>query len=619
MRFLAPGFLHLAWLLVIPVALYLYRRQARQLPVSTLLFFRLLAREHQEAAWLRKLKRWLSLLLSVLMLLALMLALGRPAWSGGAETGAVVLVVDRSASMAARDSGGLTRLDEARQRLQRQLAGVPETVPVTLVAVDTRAEVLLARSRNRRECLRALAALEPLPVAGHARAALRTVAQMAALETGSRIWWATDQPLPSAELPAASGGVQWLDVALAKGAVNVGITAFQVRALPLERDRLEGFIQVSAAAGNPEAVVARLEVQIGGRLAQLRELELEPGRQSALILPLEGAEGQLLEARVIVDQDCLGWDDAVAARLPAARALRVAWYAEQADPFTELALQSLVEAGRIEMWKADTAVFPPADLPDLYVFENWLPAQWPEDRPVIALRPPRVLGPLQSRRLPGDGVAHASVRVAEADHPVIYRAAVERLEVTQSVAFELVEGLEPIWMAGDEPLLAAGEVRGRRLVVAAFQPAKSRQLALQPSFPLVLGNALLWCADGAPLRQGLPVARTGELLEQSGTVQWTYWDGSAFQHETLSAEGWMTLNRIGAWSGEKGASGVSLLASTEETHLPVRSAGSLEAADSADFGASLVGPGWTAVRWLLFGFLLLLLLESWLFHRLAIY
>lgn len=619
MRFLAPGFLHLAWLLAIPVVLYLYRRQARRLPVSTLLFFRLLAREHQEAAWLRKLKRWLSLLLALLMLLALMLALGRPVWSGGEDTAAVVLVVDRSASMAARDAGGQTRLDEARQRLRRLLAGVPDTAPVTLVAADARAEVLLARSRHRRECLRALAALETLPVAGDARAALRTVAQMAALEKGSVVWWATDRPLPDTGLPAGAGEVKWLDVALRESAINVGITAFQVRALPLERDRLEGFLQVSAAAANPGPVVARLEVQIGGRLAQLRELELEPDRQMALVLPLEGADGQLLEARVIAADDCLGWDDAVAARLPAARALRVAWYAEQADPFTELAFQSLVEAGRIEMWKGDTAAFPPADLPDVFVFENWLPESWPEDRPVIALRPPRAAGPLRARVLPGSGLAHPSLRVTAPGHPVLHRVAADRLEVTQSVTLELAEGLEPLWMAGDEPLLAAGEARGRRLVVAAFLPSQSRQLALLPAFPLLLGNALLWCADDAPLRRGLPVARTGELLERRGRLQWTYWDGVAFQNETSSADGWLTLNRIGAWSGEDGDSGMSLLASAEETDLPARLSDAGDATGATVGSPAASGPGWTAVRWLLAGFVLLLLLESWLFHRQAVY
>ena len=48
MRFLHPGNLHWFWLALIPIALWLFRRKAKRMPVSTLLFFRSLAREHQE-------------------------------------------------------------------------------------------------------------------------------------------------------------------------------------------------------------------------------------------------------------------------------------------------------------------------------------------------------------------------------------------------------------------------------------------------------------------------------------------------------------------------------------------------------------------------------------------
>src|SRR6478735_6418577 len=83
MRFLHPAQLHWLWLALIPVALWLFRRKAKRLPVSTLLFFRSLAREHQESAWLRRLKKIISLLLSLLVLALATLALARPFREGG--------------------------------------------------------------------------------------------------------------------------------------------------------------------------------------------------------------------------------------------------------------------------------------------------------------------------------------------------------------------------------------------------------------------------------------------------------------------------------------------------------------------------------------------------------
>lgn len=620
MRFLVPGFLHLAWLLVIPVALYLYRREAKRQMVSTLLFFRVLAREHQEAAWLRQVKRWLSLLLTLLMWLLIILALGRPIWSGGERVGALVIVVDRSASMAAKDERGVTRLEEAKQRLQAMLSQVPETVAVSVVVFDTRAEVVVSRSQNRRESLRLLDELAVRPMEGVPEAGWRLGKQLAALEADSGIWWVSDRADDSsAHLTASEGAdLQVIDVGLSRG-VNVGITAFQVRPLPMERQRAEGFLQVTASDSNPAEVTVRLEVTIDGRLAQLREFELQPGQQSALTVPLEGAAGQLMEARVFAEGDCLSWDDVVLARLPAVGALKVAWYAREPDPFTELAFQSLVDGGRIEMWRGDIEKFPPTDLPDVYVFENWVPTVWPGDRPVVALRPPRSIGPIQVRPLPGGGVPHPNVRVPQPDHPVVFRAVTSRVALTQSSQIDLGPGLEGLWLVGSEAVLAAGEVEGQRLVIGAFHPARSEQLALLPAFPLVLGNALLWCAADSPTQRGLNVVRTGEVMEQNGRVDWTFWDGQRVLTESQQNTGWTVIDRLGAWSNEDGTSGTSLLASANETRLAARGGPTTEASDQSVRMLSARGHTLPLLNLILLMMLGVLLVESYLFHRKAVY
>src|SRR5580698_666993 len=104
MRFLHPSALSFLWLALIPAILWLYRRKAKRVPVSTLLFFRTLAREHQESAWLRRMKRWVSLLLTLVVILLGALALARPYREGGGGTPkGLVILLDRSASMGAVD------------------------------------------------------------------------------------------------------------------------------------------------------------------------------------------------------------------------------------------------------------------------------------------------------------------------------------------------------------------------------------------------------------------------------------------------------------------------------------------------------------------------------------
>ena len=613
MRFLAPHFLHLAWLALIPLALYLFKKKARRLPVSTLLFFRSLAREHQESAWLRRLKRWLSLLLSLLVLLLAIFALARPTADTGLETPpAVVLVVDVTAAMAARDAGGISRLDAARDLVRARLRSLPEEAVLSLVVADATAHVPLSRSRNRRECLRLLDALQPRPVPPHPEAALTAAGRLAELDPGARVWHFSDRPM---EVPEGRV-VEFHSVAL-EAPMNVGITAFQLRPAPLAHDRHEAFVKVQAAQANRQPMAATLEVRVAGRLAQLRELELAPGASAALVLPLEGVRGQQLEVQLRAGGDCLGWDDAVAAILPKTQPLVVARVAESPDPFSELALASLVEAGRIELLKVPPAAWPLADKPDVYVFDQWLPPQWPTDRPAILLDPPQSDRPLSLRRLAGAGLPHAGVRAAAPDHPVLFRVSAGRVALNQTAVLDLGGSLEPLWMAGGEPVLAAGEREGQRLVVAAFSSSRSEQLALLPAFPLLLGNALYWCAEGAAALAGVPMQRPGDLVQEQGLRRWVEWDGASFIETTEVLEGGVSrLNRLGAWEAADGRTGVSALASAAATDLPSR-------ADRAeDPSPPPVTSGWAAAslpQLLIWAVLGVLLLESWLFHRKAVY
>lgn len=610
MRFLTPSYLHLLWLALIPLVLWLFRRQARRVPVSTLLFFKSLAREHQESAWLRRIKKWLSLILTLLVLLFAILALARPSGTLSADAvSAAVVVVDCSASMAAQDVQGQTRLDAARQRVKERLRTLPDQAVVSLIAFDARPRVLLSRSRNHRECLRLLEELTPAPIEGKPEAALTVAQRLADLESRSSIWVASDLQ------PPASTAVDWIPVAL-REPLNVGLTGFQIRHSPLARDRYEAFVKVSASAGNAAKATTTLEVTISGRIAQLRELELAPGESSALILPLEGVRGQQMEIRLKTAGDCFGWDDALAAPLPKTKPLSVAYFAEKPDPFTELALSALIENGRIEMRKGDPAAWPPKEQPDVYIFENWLPKEWPAGRPVIALTPQGSSGPVQTRR--SSSVPYDGVRSVQPDHPVLFRASSSRIALTQTTLLTLPTSIEPLWFAGSEPVLAAGEYEGQRLVCTAFSPAQSEQLALLPSFPLILGNALYWCAENSEALTDTRTLHTGELLHTGSLVQWHAWNGSSFiEVADDPAHGLLALSRIGAWeTGDR--SGACALISAAETDLPALAA---DAAHSTQPAAPLITASAfsTWPQRLIWLALTLLLLESFLFHRKAVY
>jgi hypothetical protein len=532
-----------------------------------------------------------------------------------------VVLLDHSASMAAVDAKGHTRLDEAKSLLKERLKSLPENVICSLVLYDSKPEVAQSRSTNRRELLRLLEQTQPMPVEDHPEEALAVAHRLAALDAPSEIWHASDRPPVSKqekEKADASSRYRFLNVALQKP-LNIGITGFQIRPAPLARNRFEAFVEVSAASANEKSVEATLEARLDGRPVQLRQLELKPGANAKLILPLEGGKGQRLEMETRCKGDVLGWDNIAVAPLPEVKPLVVAWFSETPDPFVELALSSLLAEDRIQVLKGGAKDFPPKEKPDVYVFENWLPKEWPADHPAIVLNPPSSVGPIHAKKLDRP-VPYEATRAVQPEHSVLYRVASSRVAVTQTTVLNVSDTLETLWMAGQEPVLAAGEAAGQRIVVTAFAPSRSEQLALLSAFPLMMGNAIYWCAENNEALASLKPKRPGDLVPiEPGIVKWHAWDGTKFtdlSEETKS--GWLELGHVGTYEGANGKAESSLLLSAHESDVPARPKPETASPSTNSTTERWAGGGsWrTQLLWLA---LALLLVESWLFHRQAVY
>src|SRR5256714_12278961 len=117
--FLNPWAAAAAAAIAVPTLLVLYflKLRRRELPVSSTILWRKAIQDLQVNAPFQRLRRNLLLFLQLLLLLLLALALSRPVsnYTPGAGKTSVILI-DRSASMAARDVNGKSRLDEAKRR-----------------------------------------------------------------------------------------------------------------------------------------------------------------------------------------------------------------------------------------------------------------------------------------------------------------------------------------------------------------------------------------------------------------------------------------------------------------------------------------------------------------------
>ena len=136
----------IAGAVAVPALLLLYFLKLRRVPqpVGSTILWKKAIQDLQVNSPFQRLRRNILLLLQMLALLALLLALARPVSEGASVAGEkTVILLDRSASMNATDGeGGVTRLEEAKERAKALVNTMGRGAQATVVSFDDTARVL---------------------------------------------------------------------------------------------------------------------------------------------------------------------------------------------------------------------------------------------------------------------------------------------------------------------------------------------------------------------------------------------------------------------------------------------------------------------------------------------
>jgi hypothetical protein len=155
----------LAGALVVPALLILYflKLRRREMTVPSTLLWRKAIQDLQVNAPFQRLRRNLLLLLQMLLLLLLTLALARPVanyYKGAGKTS--VILIDRSASMSARDlKGGKSRLGEAKRRANELVDSMQRGATAMVIAFDDSAETVQPFTTDTAALRRTIDSIQP--------------------------------------------------------------------------------------------------------------------------------------------------------------------------------------------------------------------------------------------------------------------------------------------------------------------------------------------------------------------------------------------------------------------------------------------------------------------------
>lgn len=524
--------------LALPViALYLLKVQRRSVPVAYLRLWEELVQETQRRSLFERLKRWLSLLLQLLILLGLVLALADPRRAAAPEDARqVVVVLDASASMQTREADGRTRFAHALEAIRAEIEAKDPADAFALIVASDRVEVRCPLEQGR---LRLLSALEGVQVTGRVLDAPRAISFARAI--------VADQPHPevvvfgdggAGRLAQLAGATAPLTSAAApppksppagapkppaplrlhlvgQASENVGILRFSAR-----KNRSLGTDYVLARVKNfgTEERQLSLELSLDGQVQKVLSRTLQPGAELSERLQLDLPQGGVLRLELggRVPFDALSLDDVAYAVVQPARKHRVLVVAPSAaalEPYRVAfaAMEELIDPTSQALSAAEFAALEPAERQaDLIVCSGVLPEGLPREAALL----------LAGQALPDFLPATEQARE---EQPAVWDWQREHLlnrylnwrdlPLPPARPLQLQAG-QALVQSYEGALVAAFDQGGRQVLWLGFDPG-SRLFPFRLAFPLLLRNALAWFEQEGRLLLR-PSYAPGEVIEPLG-------------------------------------------------------------------------------------------------------
>jgi Mg-chelatase subunit ChlD len=506
------------------VALYLLKQRPRRVVVPAVALWEALLGQRDAAALWTRLRRIWSLLLALLVMGLVLFAIADLRRGSVQARRSVLILIDASASMAARDERP-SRLERAREKARALLDTLGAADRALIVQVDSQATALSPLSEDGVALRRALADVHQTDLAGDLAPAAQLALDVLGKQERAELVLISDGNLSGSErADALLRGLPNLNVrylSVGKSTRNFAITSFSVRRYPLDKTHHESIVTVTSFAPSDERV--RLTIRAGTALLH-DEVLLVPHGQSLTrtLADLAGAD-DALEARIepVAGKDMLASDDRAFATLPPRARTRVL-VVSSGNRYLEAAL--LLDE-YLELDETTPERYSDAGNHDVVVFDRFVPR--------ILSAPSLFLGPRDSGsgavlKLEGEESRPFFDRI-EREHPLVRLCALADVNSARAPNIQLEPDDHVIAATASKlPLIFAGMRTGQPFAALAIDVRES-DLPLRPAWPLfVLGaidhlhgdnqTSVERSEAGSVIRVSLPEGtREAELRTEDGT------------------------------------------------------------------------------------------------------
>jgi hypothetical protein len=489
-----------AGLATIAVVLYILKLRRRGIQVAFAPLWRQASGQKQTNTLFSQLKRWLSLLVQLMILALLVLALGDPRGAGAMKAArSIVVLIDASGSMKAVDVSP-SRIEEAKRQVKDLAGKLSAHDRMLIVQLDVAVTPLSAFTNDIAQLTAAIDQVRATDTVANVEAGLLFAhdslqglqhAELIVVSDGT----VADFHARSKVLAADNYRVSFLPVG--KERDNVAITQFSVRRYPLDKSRSEAMLEVSNLGPQP----ARVKLTLIGDDDPLEsvEISLAAGERVPRFYRDLASVDQRIEARIslLQGQDWLPADNHAFALVPERRRTKVA-LVSPGNSYLEAALL-LDEYLEVTVLKPADPV-PPIQF-DVAILDGVSTPQALSAQALLYLNVQTA--PVQR----GATISDFGFDAWEKTHPALRYLALENVQVSRGFALKPGAEDKVIGRSDQGPLLVSGVRDGRPFLALGFDPRDS-DIVLRPAWPLLLLNAVDYFAKEDS--QYLSSYRTGE-------------------------------------------------------------------------------------------------------------
>jgi hypothetical protein len=541
MNFLTPLAGAIAAAIAIPSLLLLYflKLRRREELVSSTVLWRKAIEDLQVNAPFQRLRRNLLLLLQLLVLAALVLALSQPTIPFRPSAGkSTVLLIDRSASMSARDGNekGISRLEEAKKRAKELLSTLSSGGQAMVIAFDDRAEIVQPFTSDTSLLKNAIDSIQPTDRVTKLKLAYQLADAQSVLRSGGSadfvkppdVWVYSDGKILDADEISIRSEVKYEKIGSDKSA-NVGIVALSARRNYERPTEVQIFTRLISAG--PDPVQTDVQLTVDGKVQKIARVNLIPSRWTQKERDEAEKDGTVVrdsaeftldmpEAGVVkVEQmsktgDVLSADDSATVIVPPPKVLSVLLVTSGGDPFLSKLLHNLSLNDPQEITPEQYE----ANLPtgkDVIIFDNYRPKGLPANGNFIYFG--TLPTGLHLKAESADGVPlqmseMQSVLDWKRDHPILRNLSLTKLYAQGAIILQPASESEVLVDGVKGPLIVLHR-EGRNIHLAvAFDPLESNWPFLV-SWPMFMHNALQYLATTSDLsvRETYPPGATPRL------------------------------------------------------------------------------------------------------------